>query len=63
MRDGTSMIVKRSKHPLTDEARVIEGLRDTGIPLADLYLALPQGDFLTMVMEDLGPSKRQPTPQ
>ena len=59
--DGSSIILKRSKSPLIDEGRILQSLRDTDIPLADLYLAHAEDDTLTLLMEDLGPSKRQPT--
>ena len=59
--DGTTFILKRSRHPLTDEARVIHGLQQTDVPLPSLRISRLDGDILTMILEDLGPSERQPT--
>ena len=60
--DGSSIILKRSKSPLVNEGRILSGLRGTEIPLADLYLVHLEGDVLTLLMEDAGPPKREPTP-
>ena len=59
--DGSTIILKRSKSPLVDEGRVLSGLRDSDIPVPSLHLAHLEGDVLTLVMEDAGPPKRQPT--
>lgn len=58
---GATFILKRSRHPLTKEARVIHGLRETDVPLPALCMSRVDGDILTMILEDLGPSERQPT--
>ena len=61
LEDGSSIIIKRSRSPLTAEGRVLQSLRTTDIPLADLYLADEHEDTLTLLIEDLGPSRRQPS--
>jgi len=59
--DGSSLILKRSASPLTDEARIIESISDSDISLANLYTAEECKGVLTMLMEDLGPSVRGPS--
>jgi hypothetical protein len=58
---GSSYIAKRGTLIATDEARTIYALRGSPIPMAEMYVADTDGEFLTMVMEDLGPAKRVPT--
>lgn len=58
---GSSYIAKRGTYLATDEARTIYALRGSPIPMAELYLADTDGEFLTMLMEDLGPAKREST--
>ncbi len=58
---GSTFILKRSRYPLTHEARVIHGLQQTDVPLPELRMSRVDGDILTMILEDLGPSERQPT--
>ncbi len=60
LEDGSTLIVKLSREPLTDEGRILDALRKSDIPLPDLYFAHNEGDLLKMVMEDLGPMKRLP---
>ena len=55
-----SVILKRSRSPLTDEGRNLEVLRGSAIPLPEVYLAYVEADSLTLLMEDLGPATRQP---
>ena len=59
--DGSSIILKRSKAPLVDEGCILSDLRDSDIPVPSLYLAHLEDDVLTLVVEDAGPAKRQPT--
>ena len=58
---GRTFILKRSRHPLTDEARVIHSLRESDVPMPELVMSRVDEDVLTMILEDLGPSVRQPT--
>ena len=58
---GGTFILKRSRHPLTDEARVIHSLRESDVPVPELVMSCVDEDILTMILEDLGPPVRQPT--
>ena len=55
-----SVVVKRSRSPLTDEGCVLEALSESAIPLPEVYLSHADGGLLTLLMEDLGPSAREP---
>jgi hypothetical protein len=59
--DGTTYIAKRGTHLLVDEVDTIRSLHGSPIPIAELYVADIKGESLTMLMEDLGPVKIQPT--
>lgn len=56
-----SVILKRSRTPLTDEGRIIDHLSGGRVPLPTLLFAHSDGNILTLLMEDLGPSSRPPT--
>ncbi len=58
---GSSYIAKRGTYLVTDEARTIQALRGSPIPVAEIYVADAEGESLTMLMEDLGPAKREPS--
>ena len=58
---GASYIAKRGMYLATDEARTIRALHGSPIPIAEMYVADTEGEFLTMLMEDLGPASRQPS--
>ena len=59
--NDSTYIAKRGTHLFTDEARTIRALVGSPIPMAELHVADLEGEFLTMLMEDLGPAKREPT--
>ena len=61
LEDGATYIAKRATHLLIDEVDTIRALRGSPIPMADMYVADIKGESLTMLMEDLGPIKIQPT--
>jgi len=61
LEDGATYIAKRGTHLLIDEADTLRALRGSPIPMADMYVADVEGENLTMLMEDLGPVKIQPT--
>lgn len=63
LNNGTSVIVKRSRTPLTDEGRILRHISLSDIPLPDLYYSRRRGDILTLVLEDLGPPAREATLQ
>lgn len=63
LNNGTSVIVKRSRTPLTDEGRILRHISRSDIPLPDLYYSRRRGDILTLVLEDLGPPTREATLQ
>lgn len=61
LEDGNTLIVKRSRHPLIDEGRILRHIARSDIPLPTLHLSRRRGRFLTLVLEDLGPSVRDAT--
>ena len=61
LEDGATYIAKRGTYPLIDEADTIGALHGSPIPMAEMYVADVKGESLTMLMEDLGPVKIQPT--
>ena len=63
LNDGRSIILKRSRSPMKDDGRVQATLEGSGIPLTELHLVWSNCDTVTIVMEDLGPSRRNATPE
>ena len=61
LNDGRSIVLKMSRSPMKDDGRVQAALEGSGIPLAQLHLVWPNCDTATIVMEDLGPSRRNAT--
>ena len=52
---GSSYIAKRGTHMVADEARTIYALRGSPIPMAEMYVAESEGEFLTMLMDEVDP--------
>lgn len=57
--DGPSVIIKRARGPLTDEARILEGVtRQKSVPVPELLWSSQIDGELTMILEDFGPRTR-----
>lgn len=61
--DGSTVVFKYAVAPFTNEHKVLDNLTGQNVPVPELRSSTVRAGLLGMILEDLGPSIREPTKQ